>query len=129
MRPVLTKTVAALSLLVLGGAVGIALDRSLHSPGGHLGIEGMHSSPEAHRDAAIEELHRVLTLDSDQMRHIDSVVQSHQMILEADWETLRGELAAVVDSVHREIEAVLTEEQRGLFRSWAARHAPRVGGG
>lgn len=102
---------AALSLLVLGAVLGIAIDRRLTS-------NEPHSPAAALHDMAMASLADRLDLDPDQRRQIDSIVAARHETLRQTWQTLHMHLGAAVDTVHRDIEAVLTPEQRTEFRDW-----------
>ncbi|MBW3553885.1 MAG: hypothetical protein KY466_10255 [Gemmatimonadetes bacterium] len=102
----------ALSLLVLGAVLGVAIDRHLlptHRPGPAAALHEMTM-------ASLEER---LDLSADQRRQIDSIIAGRHATLRHAWQMIHAQLGAAVDSVHQEIEAILTPEQRLEFREWA----------
>lgn len=101
----------ALSLLVLGAVLGIGLDR-------HLTSNDPHSGAAAFHDMAMSSLADRLDLDADQRRRIDSIVVARHHALSETWQMMHMHLGAAVDTVHRDIEAVLTPGQRTEFREW-----------
>ena len=101
----------AVSLLILGAVLGIAVDR-------HLAAGDDHSLVASFHQAAMSSLEARLRLEPAQRKAIDSIVAAHHDELQQNWRTLHAQLGATVDVVHRDIEAVLTEEQRAAFREW-----------
>lgn len=116
--------VAALSLLVLGGVVGIAVDRHVLSSGRHSAPGDRHGHAAAFHEMAMSSLADRLDLEPAQRSRIDSILASRHHTLRRTWQTLHVELGAAVDTVHRDIEAVLTPEQRAAFREWLRRPPP-----
>jgi Spy/CpxP family protein refolding chaperone len=113
-RPNATKARAvlgALSLIVLGAVLGIALDRHLHSSDGHGPAAAFH-------EVTMSSLEERLDLTRDQRSRIDSIVGARHSTLRQAWQMLHSQLGAAVDTVHAEVEAVLTPEQRVEFREW-----------
>jgi len=109
-----TKAVAAaVSLLLIGGVGGVALDRHLLPGAPPVGVAGLH-------DAALASLGDRLDLDPAQRRQVDSIVGAHHEALRETWGALHTHLGATVDTVHEALEAVLTPEQRREFRAWLA---------
>jgi Spy/CpxP family protein refolding chaperone len=102
----------ALSLIVLGAVLGIALDRHLHSS------DGRGPAAAAFHDITMSSLEERIDLTAEQRRQIDSIVGARHNTLRHAWQTLHSQLGAAVDTVHAEIEAVLTPEQRTAFREW-----------
>jgi hypothetical protein len=109
----------ALSLLVLGGVLGVAIDRHLLSSDRHPSPGDLHSPAAAFHDAAMSSLTERLDLDADQRRQIDSILAARHHTLRETWQNLHTHLGAALDTVHHEIEAVLTPAQRTAFREWA----------
>jgi hypothetical protein len=101
----------ALSLLVIGGVLGVAIDR-------HLLSKGDHGPAAAFHEAVMTSLEERLDLEPAQRRQIDSILAAHHRVLQQTWQTLGTQLGATVDTVHRDVEAVLTPEQRAEFREW-----------
>ena len=112
--------VGGLSLLVLGAVLGVTVDRvwlAHHTPQ----IDG----PELHK-AALSFFHDELELDEHQVAEIHEVFMEHQPSIDSSWQKLRPQLLSAVDSVHAEIESVLTPEQRAHFKQWIAMNAEKL---
>jgi Spy/CpxP family protein refolding chaperone len=101
----------ALSLLVLGAVLGIAIDRHVLS-GGH------RSAAATFHDMTMSSLEERLALTAQQRLQIESIVAARHNTLRHAWQIMHEQLGAAVDTVHQEIEAVLTPEQRTDFREW-----------
>jgi Spy/CpxP family protein refolding chaperone len=102
----------AVSLVVLGMVLGVAIDRHL-----------LLNEPHASAAAALHELtmssaEERLDLTSDQRRQIDSIIAARHNSLRHAWQAVHSHLGAAVDSLHREIEVILTPAQRSEFREW-----------
>ncbi len=119
-----SRAVGVFSLLAIGAILGVALDRTLHSPSHGMMADHAQQIRESLHEQALGELHQRLELTGDQRETIDRVFRRHQATVDRTWETLRPHIESVVDSVHAEIEAVLTPEQRAAFRAWVASHGP-----
>jgi hypothetical protein len=101
----------ALSLLVVGGVLGAGLER-------HVLASAEHGAPASVHEAAMASLQERLDLRPEQRRQIDSIMAAHHDVLQQTWQVLHAQLAAAVDTVHRDVEAVLTPVQREKFRVW-----------
>lgn len=101
----------ALSLLVLGAVLGIAIDR-------HFLSHDHVSAAAAFHDMTMSSLEERLDLTAEQRRQVDSIVASRHNTLRHAWQALHSQLGAAVDTVHDELEAILTPEQRAEFREW-----------
>jgi Spy/CpxP family protein refolding chaperone len=101
----------AVSLVVLGMVLGVAIDR-------HLLNEPHASAAAALHEMTMSSAEERLDLTSDQRRQIDSIIAARRNSLRHAWQAVHSHLGAAVDSVHREIEAVLTPAQRSEFREW-----------
>lgn len=111
--------IGALSLLVIGFLAGMVADRFViahHRPA--------HDGPVGTHEAAIEAFRSVLDLSDDQMQQIHEVLLRHQVRVDDAWRGLRGEIREGVESAHREIQGLLTAEQRARFDEWMERHLP-----
>jgi Spy/CpxP family protein refolding chaperone len=109
---------AAVSLLVVGAVAGIAIDRHLLLGGGHT------STAAAFHEMTMSSLQERLGLTADQRRQIDSIVGVRHNTLRHVWEMMHSQLGATLDTVHIEVEAILTPEQRVEFREWARQVGP-----
>ena len=103
---------AALSLLVLGAVIGIAADRHLHAPRGHA------NPAAAIHEMTMSSLDEHIDLTDEQRRQIDDIVAARRHSLRNAWQLVHTQLGAAADTVHQEIEAILTPEQRTAFREW-----------
>lgn len=102
----------AVSLVVLGMVVGVALDRHL-----------LPNEPHASAAAALHEMtmssaEERLDLTPDQRRQIDSIIAARHNSLLDVWQAVHSHLGAAIDSLHQEIEAILTPAQRREFHEW-----------
>ena len=106
--------VAALALLVIGAAAGIAVDRLHHRSG------GSHSKliAEVHRDP-LGLMERKLHLSPEQRARIAVILERRQKTLDAFWEDTHVRLRATVDSTVSEIAAELDSSQAEQFRRMA----------
>jgi len=108
----------ALSLMVLGGVIGVAVDR-------HMVSGERHASPAAAlHELTMSSLDERLDLTADQRRQIDSIVGAHHESLRYAWQAVHAQLGAAIDTVHREIEGVLTADQRTAFLDWLTASGP-----
>ena len=111
---------AAFSLLVLGGVIGVTLDRVWLTRAG----ETAHPPIDA-RMEMIEALQAELSLTPAQANEVGAILERYQEQVTHTWETVRPNLRAAMDSVGSEIEAVLAPEQRERFRTWISeQHGP-----
>lgn len=119
-RRALRAVPAAVSLLVLGGVLGITLDRwMLGQPGREAG------DPVDAQVEMVEALQEELALTSTQASAITAILEQYQGRVTHTWETMRPNLRATMDSVGSAIEGVLTPEQREPFRRWIReQHGP-----
>jgi Spy/CpxP family protein refolding chaperone len=109
----------ALSLMVLGAVIGIAIDRHLGPGERHLGPGERHASPAAAlHEMTMSSLEEHLDLTAAQRLQIESIVAARHESLRYAWQAVHSQLGAAVDTVHQEIEAILTAEQRVAFREW-----------
>jgi Spy/CpxP family protein refolding chaperone len=108
----------ALSLMVLGAVIGVAIDR-------HLGAGAPPTgTAAAFHEMTMGSLEDRLDLTAEQRRRIDAIVAARHESLRYAWQAVHAHLGAAVDTVHQEIEAVLTPEQRTAFRAWLRESPP-----
>ncbi len=103
--------VGAVALLVIGAVVGIAVDRRLHAGGSHSPVAAFH---EAAMSGMVEEIE----LTPEQRRQVEEILRSRHDTMQSLWQAIHHQLGTTLDSVHAEIEVVLTPEQREAFRRW-----------
>jgi xanthosine utilization system XapX-like protein len=100
-------TVLLLITFTAGVMVGVAYDR--HLAPAH--------APPADARQLVAHLERELKLDSAQRVAMAAILARHQGAVDSAWRTLQPHVGATLDSVHREMMAVLTPEQRARFVS------------
>ena len=111
---------AAISLLVIGGAVGVTLDRVWLMRTGEAA-----PGPADAQTEMVEALQAELALTPAQANEVGAILERYQGQVTHTWETVRPNLRAAMDSVGSEIEAVLAPEQRERFRTWIReQHGP-----
>ncbi len=111
---------AAMSLLGIGGAVGVTLDRVWLTRAS----ETAHGPVDAQTEM-LKALQAELALTPAQANEVSAILERHQGQVTHTWETVRPHLRAAMDSVGSEIEAVLAPEQRERFRTWIReQHGP-----
>ena len=104
--------VAAASLLVLGAAIGVAADRSLHR--GRRTVISIH---QMSTEGRLELLDRELALRPEQRERIASILARRQADVDRAWTDARAQLRTVIDSVVTEIESTLDPgTQRDRYR-------------
>ena len=115
MRPLGWRAwVAALALLVLGAAAGVAVDRLHHRSGGPLS----KLIAEVHRDP-MSVMERELGLRPEQRSRVAAILERRQGAIDAVWQDTHVRLRATVDSVVSEISAELDSGQARRFRALA----------
>lgn len=113
-----------LSLLVIGGVLGVTADRTLHGSGGRAPVtDHFVELQEDLHERALSDFQERLRLDEGQRRDVDSVFRRHQSSVDRAWNTLRPQVQSAVDSVHAHIESILRPDQRAAFRDWLASQA------
>jgi Spy/CpxP family protein refolding chaperone len=102
----------AMSLVVLGMVLGVAIDR-------HLLLNEPHASAAAAlHEMTMSSIEERLDLTSDQRRQIESIITARHNSLLDVWQAVHSHLGAAIDTLHQEIEAILTPAQRSEFREW-----------
>jgi len=119
----LRAVLAAVSLVVLGAALGVAGDRLWLSHRRHVQVvmEGGH----AMRFRAMLDS---LNLSDSQRVAIDGILGHFQGNVDQTWDSLRPRLEPTLDSARRAIEAVFDDEQLARFRAWVAIEQQRLHG-
>jgi Spy/CpxP family protein refolding chaperone len=104
--------IAALSLVMMGAVIGVVVDRHLHSGDGHANpAAAMHEMMMSSLDDDVD-------LTAEQRRQIDDIIAARRHSLQNAWQLVHAQLGAAADTVHQEIEAILTPAQRIAFREW-----------
>ena len=110
----------AVSLVVLGGVLGVTLDRVLFLPA----LMDGHGPVDAQTEM-VASLQAELGLTQTQADEIAAVLLRYQGHVTQTWEGMRPGLRAAMDSAGAAIEAVLAPEQRERFKSWIReQHGP-----
>ncbi len=115
---------AAISLVILGAALGVAGDRlwrAHRTPVTAVVMDGSH----AQRFRAMLDS---LDLSDSQRVAIDGILHHFQANVDETWAALRPRLQPTMDSALRAIEAVFSEEQRTAFTQWLAVERQRMHG-
>jgi Spy/CpxP family protein refolding chaperone len=112
---------------VAGGLTAVTLDRFVlrHGPGPH----GMppFPPPPPHERAFRDRMSRELGLSADKRVRIDSLMDRQLREIRAVRAEVQPRLDSVVAQTRREIEGILTPEQREKARALARRHFDRQG--
>ena len=121
------RALALASLVLLlafaaGAATGVVVERRvLHHPRREMGrpFAGRPGELRAGRAAMRERLAKELGLDAAQSAKIDSIFDRHRPALDSVRETMESRLSSVVEQTRREIDSVLTPEQRAkMHQRW-----------
>ncbi len=111
---------AAVSLVVLGGVLGVTLDRVWFLPALMDGDGPVDAQTEM-----VASLETELGLTPTQADEIAAILLQYQGHVTQTWEEMRPGLRAAMDSAGAEIEAVLAPDQRERFRTWIReQHGP-----
>lgn len=103
------RAAALLTVTFAAGAMaGVAYDRH---------VARVHQSPPADARQLLTHLERELQLDSAQRTAVAAILARHQRVVDSAWRSLQPHVGATLDSVHREVFAILTPEQQARFLS------------
>lgn len=110
----------AVSLVVLGGVLGVTLDRVWFLPAS---MDG--DGPADAQTEMVTSLQAEFGLTPTQADEIAAILLQYQGHVTQSWEGMRPGLRAAMDSAGAAIEAVLAPEQRERFRTWIReQHGP-----
>jgi hypothetical protein len=123
--------VASALLLLIGAASGIAVDHLVLFHRHHSATGAASSGTSTrHMTTLLAELDRVLQLTPAQHDSISAILTRHQQSIDSAWRVIHGQVNAGMDSVHRELQAILRPEQMTLLRDWMSRqHMAHASGG
>lgn len=76
-----------------------------------------HAATMADSQQFVDHLAHGLDLDSAQRTAVAAILARHQGAVDSVWRALQPRVGATLDSVHREIMTVLTQEQQKRFLS------------
>ena len=117
------KQLAALVLvgaLVVGGALGVAFDRTL----GDRLLPRAEAAPVPPRPASVvDEFATELVLSAEQRAAVDSILDERHRIMDSIMDPVRPHLTAARDAARRQIRQRLTAEQQPRFDAYLARKA------
>ena len=113
---------AAFSLVVLGGLLGVTLDRVWFLPASMNG-----GGPADAQTEMVTSLRAELGLTPTQANEIEAILVRYQGHVTRSWEGMRPGLRAAMDSAGAAIEDVLAPEQRERFRTWIREQHGRSG--
>ena len=121
---------ASVLLLLIGAASGIAIDHLIlfHRHGRATGASASGTAT-THMAVLLAELDRVLHLTPAQHDSINGILTRHQQSIDSAWRVIHGQVDAGMDSVHRELKAVLQPEQMTELRQWMSQHMAHASGG
>jgi hypothetical protein len=105
---------AAVSLLAIGAAGGVAVDRLIQS---HTDSRTIHFS-QVHSDP-VGALDKLVQLRPEQRTRVAAILEKRQADIDAVWHDTHARLKATVDSVVSEIAAALDPDQAEKFRKLA----------
>ena len=113
-RTQLRILLAAGSLLLLGAAAGVTVDRVAHLHGTPTVVEltRVHTDP-------VGVIESVITLRPEQRARIEAILATRQGDIDTAFRDARARIDAVVNSVVNEIAAELDPEQATRFRQLA----------
>ena len=113
-RTQLRILLAAGSLLLLGAAAGVTVDRVAHLRGTPTMVEfsRVHTDP-------VGVIETVMTLRPEQRARIEAILATRQGDIDTAFRDARARIDAVVDSVVNEIAAELDPDQAARFRQLA----------
>lgn len=117
-----SKQLAALVLLgalVVGGAVGIAADRTLGPP-----EAAAAPVPET---GVVDEFAAELALTPEQRAAVDAILDERHRIIDSIMAPVRPQITAARDAARRQIRQRLTAEQQPRFDAYLARKAREAG--
>lgn len=106
--------IAAVSLVVLGAAMGVLADRlwiAHHRHTAHIVMDDGHG-------ARFHAMLDSLDLNDSQRVAIDGILRHFQGNVDRTWASLQPRVDSTLDSARRAIEAVFDEEQLAAFRAW-----------
>ena len=118
-----TTIVAVIALavtFVAGAAVGVVADRILHRRG---------PMPEFATQALVRRLDRHLDLTDTQEKKVAAIIERHHTNISSLFTAVRPRVREEIEQANREIEQVLTPEQRAEFQKMKMRlHLGERGG-
>jgi Spy/CpxP family protein refolding chaperone len=119
-----TAAVVLLLVALAGGLAGIALDRLLLLPGPHGGSSFYHG-PGRHppRDREFRRrFAREVGLSAEQQAKVDSIMDQQGRELRTIRRQVQPQLDSIIGRTRRELDSILTPEQRGKAAEIRRRH-------
>jgi Spy/CpxP family protein refolding chaperone len=112
--------IGAVSILVIGGVLGVLLDRVAlaHSSASEPEHPTATLALDARHEEFLQELQDDLGLTAEQAKQVHEILSRHQGAVNEAWSAVHTILEAAIDSVTSEIEAVLEPAQRRQLHEW-----------
>ncbi|HEX8848183.1 MAG TPA: hypothetical protein VF761_01490 [Gemmatimonadaceae bacterium] len=111
-RALALAAVVLLLAFLAGAATGVVVERRVLHPQWREARGGRGEGGRERRDEMRARLAKELGLDSAQSAKIDSIFRRHRPALDSVRESMESRLSSVVAQTRREIDSVLTPEQR-----------------
>lgn len=92
-------------------------------------LHGMHGPPPAVTRAMVNRLDRQLDLSDAQRAKVEEIIERRHARIGRIWGSVRPRVNTEIEQAKREIEAVLTPEQRAKFAKMKMRPLTRPSGG
>ena len=117
----------AVSILAIGIVLGVLVDRVILNPSALAAdVPSAESELDATHEGFLRGLQEDLGLTEVQASRVHEIMSRHQAAVNDAWSTVHARLAAAIDSVTAEIEAVLDPGQRAGLHEWLVeRHGVR----
>jgi hypothetical protein len=117
-------TIVVVIAFIAGLFVGIAGDRFVLIRRGQL---FPRRGAEFSSRRLVDHLNRELRLSDAQRTQVQRIVDQHHAAVENVWSSVRPKVRAEIDAANREIDTVLTADQRTKFHAMRARVERRRG--
>lgn len=113
------------SVLLLGGALGAVVDRSLAGEPGCLAREARRDDHGARHRGYLARLAAELDLTAEQQAQVSTTVERHREKVSALWREMRPQFEQMKSDLRRDIREVLNEEQREKYEQLLESEAQR----
>jgi hypothetical protein len=123
--------IGAVSILVIGVVLGVLLDRvALHPRTSAADHPSAALALDASHEGFLQALSDDLGLTAEQAIQVHEILSRHQAAVNDAWSAVHPLLEAAIDSVTKEIEAILEPGQRERLHVWLMeRHGAPVSQG
>jgi hypothetical protein len=109
MSPRLRRTLVVILLMLSGSVLTLLVERVILPRRATVPADTLHTSLLAQMDST-------LALTSAQRDSVHAIFARHQSAVDTAWRAIARRVHASMDSVHRELERVLEDEQIAAFR-------------